>query len=598
MKRLILILSIALAATHTAAAAELPISQIQGADHKTTIPEADVVQATGVVTGRFGQGFFMQALDPDASPATSEGIFVFLGNNPSFPFPERGSVVTVTGYVTEFPPVLQPPLFSTRDQAVCGTVEIQTVSNQDRATFLLGTQISRVSTLDVTGTAPLPAPVSFQPPGSTMPIAFADKPGTPFDPAAHPRDYFESLEGMRVVIEDAMVVSRKDRGWDQFWVAPAASLDTTELTAYGLPLTRKDHVFPELVQVHKAMGQPAFALPVGSMLGNLTGIMTYENGVYMVVLDDVIDEAAVPAPQLPAVESPVAVDGFRIATFNAENLSASGPVARFAQVAGQIVGDLGAPDVVALQEVQDDDGPGSSPLVSADGTLEKLIDAIVAAGGPKYTAIALDPIQPNTDGGEPGANIRTVFLVDPASGATFGPGERLFDGEDRCDANKNPFQASRRPLLVEATIGGKDYVLVNVHLSSKLGDQGLYSNAEDPQPGSTARRLRQADMLRKELESRYGSNPPTIILMGDFNDHADGAALAPFHTSSLGFEFQKDHRGDAFTVSYAFNGLREAIDLFVIGGAKPQSTNATYFNLNADALQQVSDHNPVVLTIE
>lgn len=585
-----------LAGTSASMSAEFSISQIQGADHKSSIPSTGVVETSGVVTGWFGQGFFMQATNADASDATSEGIYVFVGTN--FPLPERGATGELTGNATEFQPLLQPPLFPTRKQAVCGTTEIRTVNNHDRGTFLTGTQLFRVTALEVTGTAPLPTPVRFDPPGATSAIAFADRPNTPFDPDAHPRDYFESLEGMRIVIEDAVVVSRKDRGWDQFWVAPAAALDVSELTAYGLPLAKAGHIFPELVQVHKAIGQPAFALPVGSKLGDLTGVMTYENGIYMVVLDDVIDESAVSAPQTVAVDAVDLPDGIRIGTFNAENLSASQPDARFANVAGQIVNNLGAPDILALQEVQDDDGPGRSQVVSAADTLDKLVAAIVGAGGPKYLAIALDPSQPNTDGGEPGANIRNVFLVDPASGVTIDRSERLFDGDDRCDADENPFQASRRPLLVEATIGGENYVLVNVHLSSKLGDQGLYTNTEDPQPGSTARRLRQAEMLAKELEARYGANPPTILIMGDFNDHANSAALAPFYANSLDFEFQRDHRGESYTASYAFNGLREAIDLFALAGRKPDLASTAYLNLNADSLLQVSDHNPVVLVID
>ena len=85
--------------------------------------------------------------------------------------------------------------------------------------------------------------------------------------------------------------------------------------------------------------------------------------------------------------------------------------------------------------------------------------------------------------------------------------------------------------------------------------------------------------------------------MGDFNDHADAAALAPFLNSGLNFEFKRDDRGEAFTASYSFNGVREAIDNFVVGGAEV-SAPATYLNLNADDLDQVSDHNPVVLEIK
>lgn len=583
-----------------AAAADISIAAIQGADHKTSLSSSEEVTTSGVVTGQLGRGFFMQSTSPDADPATSEGIYVYLGNPSAFPVPARGELVTLTGFAAEFQPLLEPPLFPTREQAICGTTEIVSVDNQDRTNFLTGTQIGRVSALIGNGSAALPKAVVFAPPGATVPVAFADQPNTPFNPGTHPRDYLESLEGMRVVIEDAIVVSRKDRGWDQFWVVPAAALDASEATAYGLPLNRPDHVFPEVVQVHKALGQRAFALPVGTMLGDLTGIVTYENGNYMVLLDTIIDERAYTAPVVAEVQAPTLGDGLRIATYNAENLSIAGDgaAARFSAIADQVVQDLGAPAIIALQEVQDDDGEGATAVVTAGQTIAALITAIADAGGPAYIAVALDPILPNTDGGAPGANIRTIFLVAEQSGVEILSSERLFDGDDRCDGATNPFQASRRPLLVELEIEGVKFALVNLHLSSKLGDQGLYSNAEDPQPGSMDRRRRQAVALVAELESRYGSNPPVIILMGDFNDHADAPGLKPFHDSVLNFAFLKDHRGENYTASYAFNGVREAIDHFVIGGTGLAAASATYLNLNADQLEQVSDHNPVVLTMD
>ncbi len=44
--------------------------------------------------------------------------------------------------------------------------------------------------------------------------------------------------------------------------------------------------------------------------------------------------------------------------------------------------------------------------------MNKLIDAIVAAGGPKYDWRSINPVN-DQDGGEPGGNIRQVFLFNP-----------------------------------------------------------------------------------------------------------------------------------------------------------------------------------------
>ncbi|MGE6786593.1 endonuclease/exonuclease/phosphatase family protein [Ensifer adhaerens] len=473
------------------------------------------------------------------------------------------------------------------------------MQSDDRKTFLPITQLRSVTAFEVTGTAELPTPIDFNPPGWTSDIAFADTPNTPFDPVKHPRDYFESLEGMRVVIRDAIVVSRKEPQWDNFWVVPAAALGMNEKSAYGLPLGKPGHIFPEIISVHKAKGQPPFAPPVGTHMGDLTGIMSYENGVYMVILDEMIDTSSLPTPDVIEVPAPIFGNGIRIATYNAENMSiaSDGATEKFKGIAGQITGDLKSPALIGLQEVQDDDGGGATSATSAQLTIKALIDAISAAGGPSYKPVALDPVLPNTDGGAPGGNIRTVFLIREDAGLTIKTSERLFDTDDRCNREANPFAGARKPLLLEADIGGRSYVFVNLHLSSKLGDDGLYTNAEDPKPASTAGRKRQAERLVAELERRYSVDRPTIILMGDFNDHANTEALGPFRDSSLGFMFLRDHRGEAFTASYAFNGLREAIDHFVVSGA-PKEIEATYMNFNADAQDQISDHNPVVLEIK
>lgn len=582
----------------SAQAADATISVVQGKDHRTTLPSATEVAVEGVVTGEFGKGFFIQSTQPDGDADTSEGLFVFPGNSPTFALPKVGDLVRVTGQPDEFQPFKEPPFTRTRKVAVCGTTQINEIASEDRNSYLPITQLRSVTSVEIKGTASLPNAIDFNPPGANGSIAFADKPNSPFNPTDHPRDYFESLEGMRVVISDAIVVSRKEPGWDNFWVMPAGSFDLPERSAYGLPLGIPGHIFPEIVSVHKAKDQKPFAPAVGAHLGDLTGIMTYENGGYMVVLDAVLDPDKLPVPDAVEVPAPMFGDGIRLATYNAENMSlaSDGAAEKFRAIAAQIVNDLKSPDLLGIQEVQDDDGQGATSTTTARRTLEALRDAISVAGGPKYKIIALDPVLPNTDGGAAGGNIRTVFLVRDESGIELSAPTRLFDTEDRCDENANPYAGARKPLLVEAKVNGKPFAFVNLHLSSKLGDQGLYSNAEDPKPASIEGRKKQAIWLVEELERRYSGTVRTIVLMGDFNDHADSEALEPLRDSKLGFQFRRDHRGETFTASYAFNGLREAIDHFVVGGKQVQ-TRASYMNLNADAQDQVSDHNPVVLEL-
>jgi hypothetical protein len=55
----------------------------------------------------------------------------------------------------------------------------------------------------------------------------------------------------------------------------------------------------------------------------------------------------------------------------------------------------------------------TNDFVAANQTISKLTDAIVAAGGPHYDSREIDPVN-DQDGGQPGGNIRVVFLYNPA----------------------------------------------------------------------------------------------------------------------------------------------------------------------------------------
>ena len=71
-----------------------------------------------------------------------------------------------------------------------------------------------------------------------------------------------------------------------------------------------------------------------------------------------------------------------VATYNVENLAATNPAAKFARLAEAVVTNLGTPDILALEEIQDNNGATDNGVVAADQTVAKFIAAIQAAGGP------------------------------------------------------------------------------------------------------------------------------------------------------------------------------------------------------------------------
>src|SRR5262249_28266487 len=105
-------------------------------------------------------------------------------------------------------------------------------------------------------------------------------------------------------------------------------------------------------------------------------------------------------------------DHLLVASYNAENLDPGDGAARFTTIANQILHNLNTPDIVALQEVQDNTGPTDNGVTSADQTLQMLVNALnsAAPAGVHYAYIDNPFIGNDMNGGEPGGNIRTAFL--------------------------------------------------------------------------------------------------------------------------------------------------------------------------------------------
>src|SRR4029077_19405788 len=91
-----------------------------------------------------------------------------------------------------------------------------------------------------------------------------------------------------------------------------------------------------------------------------------------------------------------------------------------------------SPDVLSVQEIQDNDGPTRSDVVAADRTYAMVARLIKEAGGPDYEWIDVPP-KNGEDGAEPGGNIRCGFLyrkdrvqLVPGSVKRLGEGNSAF----------------------------------------------------------------------------------------------------------------------------------------------------------------------------
>src|SRR5204862_2945345 len=122
---------------------------------------------------------------------------------------------------------------------------------------------------------------------------------------------------------------------------------------------------PERVQIFYDSGVATGVQPnavTGDHLGDVTGILSYFGGDYELIPTAIGSTGSGPVV-LPRETTTLDGDAehITIGAFNVENLDPTDPQAKFDALAGNIVTNLGAPDIVGLEEVQDADGAGGGP---------------------------------------------------------------------------------------------------------------------------------------------------------------------------------------------------------------------------------------------
>ncbi|PAX06324.1 Calx-beta domain-containing protein [Sphingomonas lenta] len=581
--------------------ATLRIHEIQGAGHRSAY-EGQAVVTSGVVTQVVGNGFYIQEPNPDASRATSEGIFVFTRTAPGAAA-TVGNLVRVTGEVGEFRPGADP-------------------------LNLTVTQIAPSAALEVVSTGnALPGAALIGPDGLAPPTTIIEDDGfSSFNPATDGVDFYESLEGMRVTVQDPVVI-QPTNGFGEIWTLASrdgADLLGTNLSADGLPVVRGGEgglgvvnqlagsdFNPERIQIDGLSGDLA-DVATGTVLADVTGILSYSFGNYEVLTASVtVAKTAAPTQETTALAG--ADDALLLASYNVLNLDpndgdgdadvASG---RFDAIAFDIATNLNLPDVIVLQEVQDDDGSVNSDVVSANGTLSLLSDRIFAASGIRYSFQDNPFITDDRSGGEPGGNIRVAFLyrqdrvdLDEASVAT------LVDPAAQANDPANPFYAARPPLVGDFLFNGERVTVVGNHFTSKGGSSPLYGSVQPSVAGGEVRRAQQADVVNDYVEARLAADAGArIVVAGDLNEfqfeeplgvltgvlELDGATLSSGGAAELRNLTELLPENERY--SYVFEGNAQQLDHVLVTNALSSGAAVDVVHINRDGF--AADHDPVV----
>jgi predicted extracellular nuclease len=299
-----------------------------------------------------------------------------------------------------------------------------------------------------------------------------------------------------------------------------------------------------------------------------------------------------------------------VATYNVQNLDPAD--ATFDKHAAAIVNNLQSPDIVSLEEIQDDNGAKNDGTVGASATVNKLIDAIVAAGGPRYDWRSIDPVN-DQDGGEPGGNIRQVFLFNPqrvsfvdraggdsttAVGVTEVHGKaRLTASPGRIAPADTAWANSRKPLAGEFVFRGETVFVIANHLNSKGGDQGLTAQYQPPVRSSEVQRHAQATLVNAFVKDLlHAQKNANVIALGDMNDFEfSGTTQILEGDGELWSAIKSLPRSERY--SYDYQGNQQVLDQILISPAIRRGCDFEYdsVHINSEFNDQISDHDPQVL---
>ena len=544
-----------------------PISTIQGPTDESPCV-GDTVTIEAVVVGDYEgpspnlRGFYVQQADGthDADPATSEGIFVFHGNNDGV---SVGDAVRITGEVSEF---------------------------QDQ------TQIAFPETLEV-----LDSGVTVTPATASLPVPSAD--------------YFERYEGMLVTFEQSLyvtelfqlgrfgqvVVSSDDRlSQPTNVVSPGAEANALQAANNLNRLIVDDGLNdqnPDPIRFGRG-GNPLTAsntLRGGDTLTGAVGVMTYTwsgdsfSGNAYRFRPQTSDGTFAFAPaNIRPPEAPSVGGTLQVASFNVLNYFLT------PDDGGLDCGPIGFPHecrgaeteeeferqreklLVALQEI-DADVLGLVEMENTEG-VEPMEDIVAGLNG-AMGAGTYDYIATGTVGTDA---IKVGVIYKPSAVTPIGTTAYLDSTVDpRFDDDLNRVPVAQT--FVENATGEVFSVVVN-HLKSKgCGDSvGLDTDQGDGQSCYNAARTAAAEALVDWMDSSpTGIDDPDFLVIGDLNSYAQEDPIAVLADAGYTDLLAAFEGADAYT--YVFDGQWGYLDYAMSSPSlTAQVTGAAGYAINSD----------------
>jgi predicted extracellular nuclease len=585
------------------------ISEIQGAGHISPYV-GQTVTTEGVVTAVAFDGFFVQDPDGDGDDDTSDGMWVFMGNFCN-ECPDVGDEVRLTDRVDEFiPGGASTGNLSTTDMAF-PNVDVYSTGNDLPEPVIIGRSGRIPPNVDVISE-------------DELPVNLQTNPGV-FNPDNDGIDFFESLEGMLVTVEDAVAVSAvrsfgnfsselftlPNRGHPQVIAPNNVRTDrgginlAADADGYGDTNPERIQIQFDASDIRTGTLFPSTVpeIIVGDLLTDVTGVVGYDFGNFEVraTLDFTTTGSLLEPETTSLLGTRKAVS---VASYNVLNLSPlSSDDNQRAELARQIVNNLGSPDVIALQEIQDNNGTIDDGTTDATLTLQAFVDAIASAGGPSYEFFDVAP-DDGSSGGVPGGNIRNAFLYNDDRIELDGFVSLTPDVLGAAGADPNAFDGTRNPLAATFAFDDREFTVINNHLSSRFGSTPIFGGPQPFFQAAETNREAQLGALNDYVDFLLADDKDArVIVLGDFNTFEftddlteilpgtlDGKAIM----KSLLDEVEDDDR-----YTFIFDGNSQVLDHMFATRNLLEKASFDIVHLNVDfsrlRLDTVaSDHEPLV----
>ncbi|MBA3878806.1 MAG: hypothetical protein C0500_03715 [Sphingobium sp.] len=671
------------------------ISQIQGDSYYSPLLRASgvssynvassfTVTVQAVVTALDGagnrQGFYIQEElgDQDANPFTSEGIFVLTRNDAGVgtalataaPSLRVGDLVTLTANIMEY-------------QGFSTNLPITALVNPTGITINSSGNTLPTRLLDASANVPNQAFTRVTPDFTDS----VDNPGDSFDAANYGISFWETVEGMLVSIPNVRVADGfvSTSGGQPFFKAYSEDFaNPTQINSRGGYTISGDPALspPDTAGVnddvqtggrvlHEGDTNPdifevdftGFATPapaglstsatIGDRLGTLGGIIDFDFQELKLFVTN-FDAASIQTSGQPTPEVATYTPDARqltFATFNVENLDPTDGAARFTAIANVIATNLKAPDILSIEEIQDNNGAAAGDGTNATGTdasttWQMLVNALNLATGQAYQWVDELPSY-NAEGGEQSGNIRVGFLYNTnrvqlgnlAANATIAERRQYTDriGDNVRDAgdlitysdnqvtgiNTADWAGTRRSLLGQFTFNGETVFVAASHFPSKGGSGNFWQfnqNLETGNPANAdvAQRSAVSEDLYTVLNRIQTLSPNVGILAGgDYNDFyfyrpleaatgyvfADGTARNDgARLTNLTLTLPEAER-----YTYTFDGRSQAIDHILVNQQLADIATYDVVHINtgynasgtgANASPALSDHDPAVVQLD